>query len=95
METTLAAPTWALKSVTPTTTSTISYGMSFGETESIVYNFGIQGGKYIVSRINGSNGLVLWNEAYTLGTPTYSLINHKVITTASNVLFVTAGPSVI
>ena len=63
-----AAPTWAMGSVAQTVND-VSYGMTFGETENIIYNFGTQGGQYIISRINGVTGYVIWTQAYTQANP--------------------------
>ena len=89
-----AAPTWALQSVSKTATD-ISYGMTFGETESVIYNFAAQSGKYLISRINAANGLVIWTQGYTLGLPAYYMMKHLTLSASLNVLFVAAGPSAI
>lgn len=60
MEPIQATTTWGIQSIANTATS-ISYGLSFGETESIIYNIGSQGTQFIVSRINALTGAVLWN----------------------------------
>ena len=63
-----ASPTWALNSVSQLATD-LALGLAFGESEEVLYSYGMQGSMNIVSRISGTVGTVEW----TYGLPYVSV----------------------
>ena len=59
MEPIATTVTWAKISKNPLTSTT--FGLTFGETEDILYNFAYQGNNWLISRIDSRNGQILWN----------------------------------
>ena len=92
MEPISSTVTWALISQDPT--RAITYGLTFGETEDILYNFAYQGTDWLISRIDSTNGSIIWNYvAIGVFPPIYFTIKHKVVSPTSNVLIIAAGQS--
>ena len=59
-----SSPTWALASVSQLSTD-VALGLTFGESEQVIYSFGLQNTMNVISRINGADGTVEWAYGYS------------------------------
>ena len=60
MEPIQATATWTKQAIQNTATN-LPYGLIFGETENVLYNMGMQANLFLITRIDGITGSILWN----------------------------------